>query len=150
MKNLVAVLLSLLVLGACSKAETSTFVDKEYVLRDAPDQAVITLGFEVKDHRFYGKSAVNRYFGTYTLDGNNLTFSPAGSTMMMGPQKLMEAESSYLKALSQIKSYQLSGKVLTLNLSDGKKLVFDQTSPLKADGEAENRYTKKAMENRKN
>ena len=67
MKKLLSLLLMLFALGACHKTETpGSFVDKEYILRNVPDNVHITLGFEGKSNRFFGKSAVNRYFGIYT------------------------------------------------------------------------------------
>ena len=151
MKKLLSLLLMLFALSACHKTETpGSFVDKEYILRNVPDNVHITLGFEGKSNRFFGKSAVNRYFGIYTLDGNNLTFSPAGSTMMMGPQDLMEAEQNYLKELPKVKTFKLEGNKLKLYTEDDKELVFDEMTSLdEENAPANNRYTRKAMENRK-
>lgn len=152
MKKLLSLFLVFLALGACQKeAETpGTFVDKEYILRNVPENIHITLGFEGKSNRFFGKSAVNRYFGMYTLNGNDLTFSPAGSTMMMGPQEQMEAEQKYLAQLPKVKSFKLDGKKLTLYTSDDQELVYEEMIDLDSENvSANNRYTKKAMQNRK-
>lgn len=146
MKRFLSLAFALLMLGACSKAENNSFIDKEYQLKNAANNAEITLGFEGKDSRFFGKSAVNRYFGSYKLEGELLSFSPAGSTMMMGPRELMEAEQNYLQELSKIKSFKLDGKMLILYTSDNKELVFEQIGTIKGE-QADNRYTKKAKEN---
>ena len=73
-------------------------------------------------------SAVNRYFGTYKVEGNKLTLGPAGVTMMMGPQEQMQAEQNYLQSLSKVVSYERKGDELTLTTSEGQKLSFKQTN----------------------
>lgn len=118
----------LIAAGACSPQQ-GTFDDKFYQMLNAPKDAEITLGFQSEDHRYYGKSAVNRYFGIYKTDGSSLTFGPAGATMMMGPPFLMEAEHEYLKALAEVISYTVEGTKLTLKTSGGQELLFKERSP---------------------
>lgn len=108
-------------LSACSKPETIR--GNEYQLLDAPNNAEITITFSDTDNRYYGK-VVNRYFGTYTLDGNSLTFGPTASTMMMGPTELMQAEQQYFQDLAKVQSFEASSNGLTLKLSDGKTLKY--------------------------
>jgi heat shock protein HslJ len=49
--------------------------------------------------RVFGKSVVNRYFGTYVVDGDAVTVGPLGSTMMAGPPEAMAEEQLVLRAL---------------------------------------------------
>ncbi len=114
--------------GACSSHQ-ETFENKFYKMLNAPNTTEITLGFHAEDKRYYGKSAVNRYFGIYKADGKSLTLGPAGSTMMMGPPPSMEAEHEYMKALSEVISYSVEGDKLTLRTSGGQELLFLETSP---------------------
>lgn len=130
MKKLLTLIFAALMFTACTKG-TDTFVGKEYKLTNAENNADITLGFMQKDNRFFGKAAVNRYFGTYKLEGESLSFSPAGSTMMMGPRDQMEAEQHYLKAISNVTSYKLDGKKLTIKNADGQSLVFEEIGTVK-------------------
>jgi heat shock protein HslJ len=53
------------------------------------------------DGRGYGSTAVNRWAGSYSLDGDVLTFGPAVSTRMAGPPEAMATESAFLAALGQ-------------------------------------------------
>ncbi len=127
MSKILSLLAAVLLFGACSSQEQNSFVGKEYKLTQAPNNAEISLGFDGKENRYFGKSAVNNYFGAYTLEGENLSFGPAGATMMAGPEPLMKAEQEYLQFLADVKSYKLEGKKLILNSSDGKSLTFEET-----------------------
>lgn len=77
MKKIVYVLSLLFMITACN-GDNTTFENNAYKLRNAKNGAEITLGFDGKDKRFFGRSAINRYFGTYKTEGDRLTFGPAG------------------------------------------------------------------------
>lgn len=113
----------LFALTACSsQAET---LDGAYVLQEAPAGGKFTLVLE--NGRYFGKSGVNNYFGSYTTQGNQIHFETGGATMMMGPKNLMEAERTYLDTLFKITNYQLEDKKLILNVEnsdDTAALVF--------------------------
>lgn len=128
MKKVLSLLAVLLVVVACS-AKSESFKGKDYKMVNAMNGAEITLGFSAKENRFFGQ-VVNRYFGSYTQDGNKITFGPAGSTMMMGPEPLMEAENQYLRSLPDVKTFAIDGKKLTLKMADGKELVFEETGTI--------------------
>ncbi len=124
MKKLLTAL-SACLLSACSNQAATTLPDSEtYLLQNAMNGAEITISFTPAEHKFAGKAAVNRYFGSYTEDGNNLKLNPAGSTMMMGPQPLMQAERDFLQTLDKVARYDRDGDTLTLTTADGKTLVF--------------------------
>ena len=145
MKKLLS-LFAVLGLFACAGKQVS--LDGEYVMLNAPEDAEITIGFE--GERFFGKAAVNNYFGSFTKTDKTIKFGPAGSTMMMGPQEQMEAEQKYLAQLPKVKSFKLDGKKLTLYTSDDQELVYEELIDLDSENvSANNRYTKKAMQNRK-
>lgn len=126
MKKILSLLMIAFMFTACAK-NADTIVGKEYKLDNAENNAEITIGFAEKDSRYFGKAAVNRYFGSYKIEEGKLMLSPAATTMMMGPQKLMRAEQNYLKALGKVKSYKLEGKTLTIEPEEGAPLVFTET-----------------------
>lgn len=130
MKKMIYAIFALFMIAACSK-ENSTFAGNEYKMLNTTDNAEITLGFDGKDSRFFGVAAINRYFGTYKTAGNNLTFGPAGSTMMAGPENLMKAESAYLQFLPEVKTFKIDGDKLILSNKDGKEVVFEKIGALK-------------------
>lgn len=128
MKKLLAVFLALFVAVSCSKS-ADTFKGKMYKLTTSPSDMNITLGFDENENRFFGK-ALNNYFGSYSIDGNEMIFGAIGTTMMAGPENMMQAESNYLAALPNVNGYSLSGKKLVLKTSAGEELIFEETGPV--------------------
>ncbi len=74
-------------------------------------EAYIMLG---KDNKFQGNGSCNTLMGSYEIkEGNRISFSGVGSTMMACPA--METESKVLQAIQTCDNYSLHGKYLTLN-----------------------------------
>jgi heat shock protein HslJ len=89
-----------------------------------PEDVEITIAFS--EGQVSGQSACNRYFAGYTQEGTTLTFDQAGSSNMYC-EGLMDYEADYLQALSEVKSFDLSGDTLTMkNQSDVEILVFSK------------------------
>ena len=65
------------------------------------------------DGTFAGQSYVNRYFGEYTLNGNTITFTLGGSTMMFGPE--IEKEDAFFNALNGEQTFELADGKLVLS-----------------------------------
>lgn len=122
MKKLLGIAVVLLMIVSCSKKEPE-LNGREYQLINAMNNAEITLSFDQDGNRYFG-NAVNRYFGTYKLDGNKISFGPAGSTMMMGSEPLMEAETNYLQILPKVQSYHFDGDNLILVTDNNQELGF--------------------------
>ena len=74
---------------------------------------------------------VNNYFGSYELDGSKIKFGPAASTMMMGPEKEMEAEQNYLQILPRVVSWHMSGSNLVLVTNNGQEIGFKYLGDVK-------------------
>lgn len=118
MKKILA-LFGLLMLFACS--EKPATLDGEYKMLNAPDNADITIGFDGSN--YFGKSAINRYSGTFKKDGTKIKFDMARSTLMAGPENLMKIEQQYLQNLSKVTSFSLTKNQLTLK-GDNVNLSF--------------------------
>lgn len=129
MKKLLTLLLLTLGLTACGKPVD--IKGNEYQLTNAPENAEITLAFSGDDNRYFGK-VVNRYFGTYTIEGDKLTFGPTASTMMMGPEPLMKAEQQYFQELAMTQGFKATDTELTLTLAGNKTLVFKKIGTVPA------------------
>ena len=71
------------------------------------------------DGSAYGSTAVNRWTGAYTLAAGVLTFGPAVSTRMAGPEGAMETERAFLAALQQPLSVIAGGDGVVLAGPDG-------------------------------
>ena len=66
------------------------------------------------DGNVYGDSGCNRFAGGYTVDGDRIKIGPLASTMMMCPQRQMDAEQSFLFKIQAAKSYIATKKVLKI------------------------------------
>lgn len=86
-----------------------------------PDGVHILLNAEEK--RFSGSGGINRIMGGYKLSGSSLTFTAPASTMMAGPQELMDQEVAFLKALEKTASYKMAGESLRLFDKNGNELL---------------------------
>jgi heat shock protein HslJ len=85
--------------------------------------------------RVAGSAGCNQYNGTYTTDGNTITFSPGmTTTMMMCVQPLMDQEIAYITALSEAKTYSVDGDQLTLFNADGAELAVYQVQSQELSG----------------
>ena len=60
-----------------------------------------------------GSGGCNRMFGTYTLNGDALSFSGVGATKMACPGA-MDTENAFLPALARVVKWRLSGQHLEL------------------------------------
>lgn len=80
----------------------------------------ITLG---DDGRAYGNAGCNHWFAGYTLIGDKISFSAAGSTRMMCAPALMEQEARFLDSLSKVQRWDFSAtEQLRLWPAEGKPL----------------------------
>ena len=66
-----------------------------------------------------GLATVNRYRGSYRLDGDVLTVGPVMSTRMAGPPEAMEQEDRWLAALREPSTLRMDGDVLVMTHADG-------------------------------
>ncbi len=120
MKKVLFNLALMLSLMGCNANSTPSLKGKEFTL----DSSKITLSFDSKENKFYGK-AVNNYFGVYTQDKNNIKLELQGSTMMMGAPEEMDEEVKYFNTLNKVTAYTLTDKVLTLK-GDKTELNFKE------------------------
>jgi heat shock protein HslJ len=78
-----------------------------------------------------GSAGCNNYFASYTLDGDALTISQAGSTMMAcEPAEVMQQETDYLAALQSAATHTIENGALTIADADGNTvLTFRAVAP---------------------
>lgn len=130
MKKILSFIFCAFLISGCN-SENESFKGYEYEMVSAPNDATITLAFDADEDRFFGR-VVNNYFGTYTLDGNKITFGPAASTMMFGEESAMQAEYIYLQnILPNIKTYAATKDGLTFTLENGDKVEFKKLGEFK-------------------
>lgn len=94
----------------------------------------VTLEFG-PEGRVGGNSGCNTYFAGYTVDGNSLTISQAGSTMMACEEAIMAQEAAYLAALQSAATFTVEGDELRIANGDGETvLVFQAETPVSLTG----------------
>ena len=121
MKKIFVILWSVLISGCMQNAIS---LDGEYKLQNAKNNADITIFFE--NSNFSGSAGVNRYFGTFEHQGNDIKFNIAGTTMMMGPQDLMDTEQKFLNNLGQVNLFLIKGDTLILKNSSDNYMLFNK------------------------
>lgn len=94
----------------------------EGLVPDAPADAHVDLRFEDGDAS--GTAACNSFGGSYTVDGDGLTFGALGATeMACAPPTLMDLEAAFLGALGAVREHTVAGDELVLT-GDGVRLTF--------------------------
>ena len=120
--------------AALAGEQTYEIVDGKLVLgngltfTEAPKSVVgswetadgVTIIFN-EDGTFAGKGPVNNYFGTYVQDGESVTITQTGNTMMFGPE--IEAEDAYFASLKTVTGFTVTDAGLTLTDANGKAVV---------------------------
>ncbi|MGD9958931.1 META domain-containing protein [Nocardioides sp.] len=80
--------------------------------------------------RVSGSSACNRYMGSLTTSGTQVTFGPLGGTeMACSPASVMQLEQDYLAALQAATSAEVDGNTLTVTGPEST-LTFLSTAPV--------------------
>lgn len=129
MKITTSLLIFALLLSACAagapgpKLEGTTWelvsLDGKLAMADT----TVTLIFE--DGQAGGNAGCNSYGASYEVQGETLTLGELMSTMMYcEADGVMEQETDYLIALSQVKTYTIIDGALYLSKADGRELKF--------------------------
>ena len=128
--SLFLTLLLALALGACGLLPQSG--GQSAALAGTSWQAIsigdLVLSPEIRSTIYFEKDEVNgnagcnSYFGAYTQQGQKLTFSELGSTMMFCMEG-MEQETAFHAALATVTQYRLENGLLTLLDDQGETLV---------------------------
>jgi heat shock protein HslJ len=129
-------IIAVTLISACTKTtptpvpilENTTWVLQSYGqvgnLKSVLEDTEITALFDSTKGQVAGSAGVNPYGSRYELKGNNLSIpGPLVSTMMAGPQPLMDQEKEYLTALQAAESSKIEGDKLTITCS-GTVLIF--------------------------
>ncbi|MCU4653673.1 META domain-containing protein [Roseibacterium sp. SDUM158016] len=94
------------VMRGCGGDPRDLFAGREWVVEDIEGMGVIdasrvTLLFD-REGRVAGSGGCNRWFSSYELTGEGLSFGQAGSTMMACPDALMTQERRFFDALGRV------------------------------------------------
>jgi len=75
------------------------------------------------DGAFHGR-IVNNFRGTYTVDGNRISFGPAAATMMMGIPNAMADESEFFQFLGRVTTFQTTATTIILSTDTNETMTF--------------------------
>jgi len=76
------------------------------------------------DGKLSGDTSCNRLIATYTVEGDKLTISPAGTTMMACPPALMKQEQKLVALLGKVNRFSIDQTgALTLTSASGAQIV---------------------------
>jgi heat shock protein HslJ len=79
------------------------------------------------DGQISGNATCNRFFGSYSLNGDALTIQPGGSTLMACPEEFTAQEQALLSALERVEGYAIADHTLQLQDAEGNVLLtFDR------------------------
>lgn len=85
-----------------------------------------TLLFQGDTKQVGGFAGCNRFFSSFTVDGNSLKLGVTGLTRMMCQD--MTVEDAFVKALEQVRSFEVSGTELQLMDEDGTAIIRSKTA----------------------
>lgn len=130
------VMAGLILVSGCnteSPGETADLKDTQWTLvsyADAQGEMVAPLpGTEITAEftaeEIAGRAGCNHYFGSYDINGAELTLGPVAATEMWcaEPEGTMAQEQAYLVALQATAGYRVEGETLTLLDADGAPLA---------------------------
>ena len=133
-----AAIASALLLAACATtgsgppstgaASSARLQEGEWRIEDIGGEGVIdnspaTLVFG-SDGRLSGDASCNRLIASYTVQGEKITISPAGLTMMACPPALMDQERKLVDLLGAVDAYRIDESgALVLRTASGKQVV---------------------------
>ena len=106
----------------CACTDATALKVGTYKMVNSPNNIPVILSFS-SDGSINAK-VINIIMGNYVINDNNITITPGGSTMMMGPQSEMEFEQNFIKALTDMRTYKMTEENLELIKADGSKFIF--------------------------
>ena len=75
------------------------------------------------DGKVGGFGGCNRFFGSYTQKGEDLSFSPLGATRMACPAGIMKMEQDFFSMLGAVRAARIEASELVLIDASGRELT---------------------------
>ncbi len=70
-----------------------------------------------------GNAGCNSYHASYEADGSQISFGPIAATKKLCPEDEQSTEDRYLQLLAEIGSYEVSGRSMSMNDTDGTPVL---------------------------
>ena len=126
---------ALIGLTACQSSDVAQVQDIELqgtwnieVVADKPviDYSPAQLIF-AEEGNLSGNNSCNNFFGSYTIDGDNVRLMPAGNTMKACVDALMDQEQRVMAAMPEVTKASLAkGKLLLKDAKGNTQLVLSR------------------------
>jgi heat shock protein HslJ len=126
---------ALIGLTACQSSDVAQVQDIELqgtwnieVVADKPviDYSPAQLIF-AEEGNLSGNNSCNNFFGSYTIDGDNVRLMPAGNTMKACVDALMDQEQRVMAAMPEVTNASLAkGKLLLKDAKGNTQLVLSR------------------------
>ncbi|GGI99045.1 heat-shock protein HslJ [Shewanella hanedai] len=126
---------ALIGLTACQSSDVAQVQDIELqgtwnieVVADKPviDYSPAQLIF-AEEGNLSGNNSCNNFFGSYTIDGDNVRLIPAGNTMKACVDALMDQEQRVMAAMPEVTNASLAkGKLLLKDAKGNTQLVLSR------------------------
>lgn len=133
-KHLLVLFIICLAISACASEKPATLIGSweltAYGPVNSPTPAVSDAGAELTfngDGTVTGNSGCNGFGGSYTVEGDQITFESITSTLMACEDARMAQESAVTQVLTGTAKYKIEGSTLTLT-NDDRVLVFTTSS----------------------
>lgn len=113
-------LFSVLLFSCASSSKVSSVSDAQWFLESIGGEKVeyqnserqVYIRFDKATGKISGMAGCNRFFGTYTQNGENISFSELGMTRLSCPD--MEIEARFKDVMSKANKASIKGTKLTL------------------------------------
>jgi heat shock protein HslJ len=70
-----------------------------------------------------GTAGCNTYHASYEASGSDISFGPIAATQKICPEDEQSTEDRYLQLLAEIGSYEVSGRAMSMNETDGTPVL---------------------------
>jgi heat shock protein HslJ len=70
-----------------------------------------------------GSAGCNSYHASYEASGGDISFGPIAATKKLCPEDEQSTEDRYLQLLAEIGSYEVSGRSMSMNDTDGTPVL---------------------------
>jgi heat shock protein HslJ len=70
-----------------------------------------------------GNAGCNSYHASYEASGGDISFGPIAATKKVCPEDEQSTENRYLQLLAEIGSYEVSGRSMSMNDTDGTPVL---------------------------
>lgn len=133
MNKIITVSALTLLMTACTQTPTQSIsqetLNGTWLIKSVNNVAAVNSAsakFTFNGDKTNGNTGCNGFFGSYTLDGNTITFGPMGATKKMCMGEEMAQEDALFKILGAPLSINIDGKTASFTNKGAAVLVLEK------------------------